>query len=71
MTSDYGELCHDIRAARKAAREKYGKPCPVCEKERPRACPSILLPEQRCKIDGYRDPRPRTPATEYLHRGNP
>lgn len=68
MTSDYGELCRDIRDARKEARAKYGVPCPVCKRERPKAHPSILLPEQRCKIDGYRDPRVRTKESEYLHR---
>lgn len=71
MTSNYGELCRDLRNAKREARRKYGVPCPICKRERPKAYPSILLPEQVCKIDGYRDPRQRTPETEYLHRGNP
>ena len=43
---------------RKALRARYGVPCPACQKGRPKAHPSILLPQQRCRIDGYRDPRP-------------
>jgi hypothetical protein len=32
----------------------------------PKACPTILLPQQRCRIHGYRDPRPRSPESQYL-----
>lgn len=64
--SDYGDLCRDLRDARREARATHGAACPVCIEKLPRACPTILLPQQRCKIHGYRDPRPRTTATEYL-----
>lgn len=67
MSSDYGDLCRDIRDARREARSKYGIPCPECKAKLPKASPSILLPQQRCRIHGYRDPRPRTEETEYLH----
>ena len=43
---------------RKALRAKYGMPCPECVQKLPRAQPSILLPQQRCRIHGYRDQRP-------------
>ena len=33
--------------------------CPVCVAKLPKAHPSILLPQQVCKIHGFRDPRPR------------
>lgn len=66
--SDYGEMCKDIRNAKRDARDKHGVPCPVCVEKLPKAHPSILLPQQRCKIHGYRDPRKRTPETEYLSR---
>ena len=65
--SEYGDLCRDIRAARAKARAEHGVACPACAEKRPKAQPSILLPGQRCKVDGYRDPRERTPETEYLH----
>ena len=65
--SDYGEMCKDIREARKEARHKHGVPCPECVRLLPKAHPTILLPQQRCKIHGYRDSRPRTYSTEYLH----
>jgi hypothetical protein len=66
VSSDYGDLCRDIREARKAARAKFGVPCPQCIKLLPKANPSILLPQQKCKIHGYRDPRPRTEESSYL-----
>lgn len=66
MTSDYGDLCRDLRNARREARMKHGVPCPKCLRLLPKACPSILLPQQRCKIHGYRDPRPRTDETSYI-----
>ena len=62
----YGDLCRDIREARSEARRLHGVPCPDCVRLLPKACPSILLPEQRCRIHGYRDPRKRTRDTEYL-----
>lgn len=59
MSGDYGDLCREARELRKQAREKHGVPCPDCVNLLLKACPSILLPGQRCKIHGYRDPRPR------------
>jgi hypothetical protein len=61
---DYGDLCRDLREAKREARAKHGVPCPCCAEARPKAHPSILLPEQRCKVDGYRDPRKRNRETE-------
>lgn len=72
--SDYGELCAGIREARKSARALHGVPCPECVRLLPKAHPSILLPQQRCRIHGYRDPRSRTRQIEYLtiiHSGTP
>lgn len=69
--SDYGDLCRDLRDARREARAKHGVPCPECVAKLPKACPTILLPQQRCRIHGYRDPRPRTRDTEYMHPVQP
>jgi len=66
--SDYGDQCKDLRNAKREARDKFGVPCPECVRLLPKANPSILLPSQRCKIHGYRDPRKRTPETEYMHQ---
>jgi len=67
--SDYGDMCKDIRNAKREARFNHGVPCPACVEKLPKANPSILLPQQRCKIHGYRDPRKRTEETEYFSRG--
>ena len=64
MTSEMGELFNDWKAGKRALREKHGVDCPKCAVVRPRASPSILLPQQRCKVDGYVDPRPRLSAEE-------
>lgn len=56
--SEYGDQCRELRDAKRTARAKYGVPCPECIAKLPRAHPSILLPQQVCKIHQYRDPRP-------------
>lgn len=60
--SDYRDQCKAIREERREARDKHGVDCPVCVEKLPKANPSILLPGQRCRIHGFRDPRERTDA---------
>ena len=55
---DMGDYYNDLRNARREARDRFGVSCPQCRLSRPKANASILLPGQRCKVDGYRDPRP-------------
>ncbi len=55
-----------LRAARAEARRKYAQPCPECVAKLPKAAPSLLLPGQKCRIHGYRDPRERTAESSYL-----
>ena len=64
--SDYGDMCREIRDARREARAVHGVDCPECVRLLPKANPSLLLPGQRCKIHGYRDPRKGSPATHIL-----
>ena len=47
-----------IDGHRKAMRANFGVPCPECQRLRARANATILLPQQRCKVDRYTDPRP-------------
>lgn len=56
---DMGDYYNDLKDARAARRAAYGVPCPRCAVVRPKAWASVLLPGQRCKVDGYRDPRPK------------
>lgn len=56
---DMGDFYNDLRAARREHRERLGVECPDCRRLRPKSSASILLPGQRCKVDGYRDPRKR------------
>ena len=55
---DTGDEFRFWRGLKKDARAKYGLTCPQCKVKRPKASPSILLPGQRCRVDGFRDPRP-------------
>ena len=61
---DMGDFYNEIKASRKAQRDALGVDCPKCQQLRPKANASILLPGQRCKVDGYRDPRPRAQIEE-------
>jgi hypothetical protein len=61
---DMGDYFNDLKAALRIARETHGVDCPQCKIVRPKAHPSILLPGQKCKVDGYRDPRPRVYADD-------
>ena len=56
---DVGDSFNAVRDERKRLRAKYGINCPVCTVKLPKAYPSILLPQQKCKVCKYRDPRPR------------
>lgn len=47
-----------IKTHDKERRARLGVACPVCRKQRPKACASLLLPGHRCRVDGYVDPRP-------------
>ena len=55
---DMGDYFNAIRDDRRERRALLGIECPQCKIKRPKANPTILLPNQRCKVDGYRDPRP-------------
>lgn len=62
--SDVADTFNAVRDERRRLREKFGKECPRCKDVRPKAHASILLPGQTCRVDGYRDPRPRIPDSE-------
>ena len=63
--SDYGEFCRDMREHKRRIRAKFGVECPQCKVVRPKAHPSILLPQQRCKVDGYIDQRARLTQKDH------
>ncbi len=56
---DMGDEFRDWKAYKKDLRARLGVECPRCRELQPKRNPTILLPRQRCKVDGYRDPRPR------------
>lgn len=59
FSSDMGDVFNAVRDDRKRLRAMFGVKCPKCATVRPKAQASILLPQQRCKVDGYRDQRQR------------
>jgi hypothetical protein len=56
---DEGEFWRDVKAAKREERALLGVECQPCLKASPRGCASILLPQQRCRVCGNRDQRPR------------
>jgi hypothetical protein len=56
---DMADVFNDLKARRRKLRAKLGVECPRCRQLQPKRNPSILLPQQRCKVDGYVDPRPK------------
>lgn len=56
---DMGDHFNDLREHRRRERAELGVACPRCAVARPKTNASILLPGQRCRVDGYVDPRPR------------
>ena len=72
MSGDEGEFWHDVKASIKATKAKFGVPCPECVTKLPKAGPTILLPQQRCRIHGYVDRRERTEENSVpFDRKNP
>ncbi len=61
---DMGEAFNAMKEARRIRRRIFGIECPKCKELRPNAHASILLPQQQCKVDKYRDPRPHTTREE-------
>jgi hypothetical protein len=64
-----GEAIENYQAMgqhRKDLRKKFGVYCPQCAIARPKAHPSILMPQQKCRVDGYRDPRPQLTDDEWM-----
>lgn len=56
--SDLGDTFRDFKAFQRLLKARYGVACPECRRLQPRRDPTIILPGQRCRVDGYRDPRP-------------
>jgi len=58
VIGDVGDYWNDAKEHKRELRSRLGVECPKCKTVRPKAHPSILLPQQQCKVDGYIDPRP-------------
>lgn len=56
---DMGETFEAMREGRRKRRAALGVKCPGCIVGHPKREPTILLPGQRCRVCGHRDPRPR------------
>jgi hypothetical protein len=54
---DMGDVFRALRERKREQRRHLGVDCPRCREVQPRRAPTKLMPGQRCKVDGYRDPR--------------
>lgn len=59
------DMSHSIREHTKRIRAAFGIKCPKCREKQPKREPTILLPQQRCKVDGYRDERPELTSEQH------
>lgn len=60
---DMGDYYNAKRESRRADRAANGIDCPRCIELHPKRRPSILLPGQRCRVDGYVRPGERLSDT--------
>lgn len=67
---DIGDIFRDLKQHRREQREKFGVKCPVCSEKRPKSNPTILLPEQRCRVCGHIDPRRWQELEKQEHHEN-
>ncbi|MES2533368.1 MAG: hypothetical protein V4636_20155 [Pseudomonadota bacterium] len=65
MSEEFTDMCGAMRDTRKLLRAKYGVPCPECVRKLPKAHPSILLPQQTCRIHRHKDTRPELTQADY------
>jgi hypothetical protein len=56
---DIGDYWRDARDYQRNLRLRLGVSCPKGNEKEPFRTPTILLPGQTCRVDGYRDPRTR------------
>ena len=63
--SEAVEIFSSMKDHKKRLRATYGVSCPMCKVKRPKAQPTILLPQQQCKVDGYKDARPELTNKQY------
>lgn len=63
--SDMIDAFRGMKDHRKAVRKAFGMPCPRCTIREPRRIPTILIPQQRCRVDGYVDPRAELTSEQH------
>lgn len=68
--SDTIDAFRDMKELRKLERQRFGVPCPECQRRLPRAHPKILQPGQTCRAHKphYRDNRPQPSDAEWSQR---
>lgn len=52
------EMFNGWKEYRNALCKKFGIECSGCKIKRPKACPTIMLPQQVCNVCGNKDERP-------------
>jgi len=58
---DMGDMYREMKDHRKQVRRELGEDCIGCITHHPKRSPTILLPQQECRVCGHKDPRPRLP----------
>lgn len=68
---DMGDYFRDARQHRRDQRREHGVDCPECRRLQPKRNATILLPGQRCRVDGYVDRRPKLLPIDQSGERNP
>jgi hypothetical protein len=63
---DMIDMYRGLKEVKREMRTALGVGCPMCRVKQPKRTPTVLLPQQRCKVDGYRDPRPEVVIDEWF-----
>lgn len=52
-----GEFWRAVKAHKREERYRLGRDCPGCIQHHPKRNPTILMPQQRCRVCGHKDLR--------------
>ena len=63
--SEYAETCRDMRDIKRKLKDALGVLCEGCKVARPKAHPTIMLPQQTCRVCGNKDNRPRSLIDDF------
>lgn len=62
---DMGDIFNAMKEQRRELKKKWGIDCPLCKIKQPKRIPTVLLPQQKCRVCGYIDRRTYDGGLKY------